>query len=217
MGGGRGSCGEWPTHPEMPRSGDCFQPHHHPSCRSHRANGARREPATGRFPLVLAHRQHAPMTHSFARRNPSSSHCVQHCPSIRAPDWLPTITRTACGVRIHSPIPFQLPQFRILPSNQYSGTEQHRTILGGTERAWAGGRAGRGGRGTAGKYRGMGCNPRRPRRPRRPGGWVPGEGMRCPGERGRVGGQAGTRQDGRSGSRFQGDSAGAGWDAWPTH
>ena len=75
-GGGRGSCGEWPAHPEMPRSGDCLQPHHHPSCRSHRANGARREPATGHFHLVLAHRQHAPMTHSFARRTPSSSHCT---------------------------------------------------------------------------------------------------------------------------------------------
>ena len=31
-GGGRGWRGEWPAHPEMPRSGDCLQPHHHPSC-----------------------------------------------------------------------------------------------------------------------------------------------------------------------------------------
>jgi hypothetical protein len=103
------------------------------------------------------------MTHSFARRNPSSSHCVQHCPSIRALDWLPTITRTACGVRIHSPYPFQFPQFRILPNNQYLRTGQHRTISGGV---------GRGGRAAE----------RRVGR-RVTGAGQRGEGRRCPGER----------------------------------
>ncbi len=155
------------------------------------------------------------MTHSFARRTPSSSHCVQHCPSIRAPDWLPTITRTACGVRIHSPFPFQFQQFRIFPNNQYSRTEQHRTILG----AWGGA----GGPRTGGPQA-DGCGRVGPMR--RVPGRVPVAGQRGTGhgagprgadradgcERDRLG----SRQAGSNGSRFQGDSAGAGWDAWPT-
>jgi hypothetical protein len=132
------------------------------------------------------------MTHSFARRNPSSSHCVQHCPSIRAPDWLPTITRTACGVRIHSPIPFQFPEFRILPNNQYSWTEQHRTISGARGGAVRGERAG--GRGVgeerrvARGWRGQGTGDGPAGRGAR-GGWVPGEGRQRPGGRMRADGR----------------------------
>ena len=149
------------------------------------------------------------MTHSFARRNPSSSHCVQHCPSIRAPDWLPTITRTECGVRIHSPYPFQFPQFRILPNNQYLRTGQHRTISGGTER---------GGGPRTGGPQVDGCGRMRTGGPQAAGGGrvpVAGQRAREGGAQGSGGGERvdrmGSRQAGRSESRFQGGSAGAGW------